>query len=100
MGQGTLTAGDRRKRESSSVATGPELSAAGDFAVAAGQALGAETPLARLAAMRRTRGLLDRLEVEAVEDARGTYPFATLEQLGRALGMSTSAVHRRYGGHR
>ena len=54
-----------------------------------------ERPLEALATLRQTRSTLERLERMLVGEARGNY--STWEEIGRALGMSRQAAHRRHG---
>jgi hypothetical protein len=54
------------------------------------------SPLDALELLVEVRGTLDRLERIVVDDARRS--FATWEEIGRALGVSRQAAHRRHRG--
>ena len=54
-----------------------------------------EAPLVALETLTATRATLDRLERVVVGEARRRY--ASWEEIGRALGISRQAAHRRHG---
>jgi DNA-binding NtrC family response regulator len=88
---------ESRERETPAPRSRPEI--ATDAAVSLGLAVDPRRrSLQRLAAIRALREQLEALEALDVAAALGN-ERRRLEDVGEALGMSRSAVHRKHGGH-
>jgi hypothetical protein len=67
-----------------------------DSATQLAESVDSKDPAVGLAAVRSLRELLERLEALQVENARGL--GWSWQDIGRALGVSKQAVHKKHGG--